>query len=151
GETEGISMTIMPMRRLLMASVSIGVVAAAAPAAAQTEVGEVVVTASRADLTGFSAPTPTTVFSAEALSKQGATNIADVINTNPAFKAGSSPSGNGAKSAAPGANSPDLRGLGSERTLVLVNGMRIPPLAPATNVGTGNVSDLNIIPSIMIQ
>ncbi len=142
----------LTVRHLLMVSVSICALAGANAAFAEdNEVSEVVVTASRADATGFSAPTPTTVFSAAAIAMRGATNIADVINTNPAFKATSSPAGNGAKTAAPGANSPDLRGLGSERTLVLVNGMRIPPLAPATNTGAGNVADLNTIPSIMID
>ena len=63
----------------------------ASPAAAQQEVEEVVITASRVNRTGFDAPTPTTVVGAENLQAGAATNVADMLNTLPTFAGGSTP------------------------------------------------------------
>jgi iron complex outermembrane receptor protein len=48
----------------------------------------------------------------------------------------------------PGTNTIDLRGLGAQKTLVLVNGRRF---APAGTSGTVNSVDLNTIPSAIIE
>ena len=122
--------------------------APAAPQAAGTA-DEVTVTASRVDRTGYSAPTPTTVISSETLEQQGATNILSVLNEVPAFKATTTPSTNGIRAATPGAQYADLRGLGSTRTLILVDGKRFVPQI-ATVLNTYQV-DLNQIPSILID
>src|SRR5688572_6521160 len=91
---------LAPSKAVLFASVALCVSAAASVALAQsTEVGEVVVTASRAAVTGYEASTPTTVISADTFEKKGLTNVADVVTQNPAFRANASPNGNGVKSA----------------------------------------------------
>jgi len=114
---------------------------------------DIVVTASRAATNGAQAPTPTTVLGAAAIDQRQASNLAQILNEVPAFRATTSPSANAIRTQTPGASTADLRGLGAARTLVLVNGSRIPPLAPASN-GTGttpSAPDLNIIPTLMIE
>ncbi len=53
---------------------------------------------------------------------------------------------NGVKTGTPGSFTADLRGLGGQRTLVLVDGLRAPPTAPATNTSVVSTVDLNTIP-----
>jgi len=125
---------------------------AAKQAAASDEAdGTIVVTASRTDRSGYNAPTPTTVLGAELIEQRAATNIANVLNEVPAFRASTSPGTNIARSANPGAYYADLRGLGSQRTLVLVNGRRFVPTAPSSTVAATGQVDLNQIPTILID
>lgn len=118
---------------------------------AETSVDDIVVTASRTGTAGFRAPAPTTVVDAEALDRRQATNVADIIQELPSMKPSSSPSANGIKTQLPGTNQADLRSLGSNRTLVLVDGMRVVPQAPANNTGVGVSPDMNQIPSLMVE
>lgn len=125
-----------------------------APAPEQAaDAGDIVVTASRAGVSAAQAPTPTTVVGAGAIEQRQATNIAQILNEVPAFRATTSPAANAIRTQTPGASTADLRGLGAARTLVLVNGARIPPLAPASN-GTGTIPtapDLNTVPTLLIE
>ncbi|WCT73791.1 TonB-dependent receptor [Sphingomonas naphthae] len=125
--------------------------AAAGDGAAQAAEAEIVITASRTGASGFRAPTPTTVVGAQALEQRQATNVADVLQELPAFKPSSSPSANGIKTQLPGTNQADLRSLGANRTLVLVDGMRVVPQAPANNTGVTVSPDLNQIPALMVE
>jgi outer membrane receptor protein involved in Fe transport len=127
--------------------------ASAAPQAVPAGAGDIVVTASRAGVSGAQAPTPTTVVGAAAIDQRQVTNVAQILNEVPAFRATTSPAANAIRTQTPGASTADLRGLGAARTLVLVNGARIPPLAPASN-GTGTIPtapDLNTIPTLLVQ
>lgn len=114
-------------------------------------VADIVVTGSRLATSGFSAPTPVTVVGAQDIARQGAANIADVLNTIPAFRPQSTPATAGIFAANAGANLADLRGLGGSRTLVLVNGRRV---VAGTVAGSGFATsgsvDLNIIPTALI-
>lgn len=110
---------------------------------------EVVVTASRVQRDGFTAPTPTTIVGTEALEARGATNIATVLNEIPAFKASQSPTTTGVRAAFAGSYFADLRGLGPSRTLVLVDGNRFVPQI-VTGIGTYQV-DLNQVPALLIE
>ena len=69
-------------------------------------------------------------------------NVEDIINTlpqfQPAFDSSSNNPGNGASTI-------DLRGLGTQRNLVLIDGLRI------ANFGVGNTVDLNAIPASLIE
>jgi iron complex outermembrane receptor protein len=125
--------------------------ASAQAAPAKSAVEEVVVTSSRAAITGFAAPTPTSVVSTEQIERQGASNIAQLLNQIPAFKASLAPSSNAVKTQQPGASLADLRGLGPQRTLVLVDGMRVVPYAPVNTTGVSISPDMNQIPTLMIQ
>lgn len=82
----------------------------------------------------------------EDLKVQGISNIADLLNQSPVFRdsdtAASRTTGLGGN---PVGNYVNLRGLGANRTLVLLNGNRI---VPTTNVGT---TDLNLIPTVALD
>lgn len=116
----------MRISKILFALAS-GVVAAvsAKPAAAQEpEVQEVIVTGSRIVRTNLEAPTPVTTLDAQEIRATGVTSIGDVLNDLPALR-GTFTSANSTRFiGTAGVNHLDLRGLGPERTLVLVNGRR---------------------------
>jgi iron complex outermembrane receptor protein len=113
--------------------------------AAASDVSEVVVTASRVDRAGFTAPTPTTTVGLQELQKSGTTNVADFLNTVPAFGAATTPASTAHNSVNSGLNLVNLRSLGLNRTLVLVDRERFTP-----STATGRV-DLNVIPTVMID
>ena len=106
---------------------------------------EIVVTGSRIARSGFTAPTPVSVIGAEEFEARVHTNVADALNELPAFRATSTPTAGTAGTSSAGFNFADLRGLGSTRTLVLVDGRRHVPTAT-----TGQV-DLNLIPTLLIE
>ena len=112
---------------------------------------DIVVTGSRLASSGFTAPTPVTVLGAGEIARQGAANVADVLNTIPAFRPQSTPATAAIFAANAGANLADLRGLGGNRTLVLVDGRRV---VAGTVAGSGFATsgsvDLNIIPTALI-
>jgi iron complex outermembrane receptor protein len=85
----------------------------------------------------------------EELDGQGATNVLQVLNQTPVFKATTTPTTNGVRAATPGASYVDLRGLGSSRTLVLVDGKRFVPQI-ATMIASYQV-DLNQIPALIVE
>jgi len=113
--------------------------------------GAIVVTASRTAQNGLDAPTPTQIVGAAAIERQAATTVMDVLNQNPAFKPTRSPGANGSNTSSPGQATADLRALGGQRTLVLINSSRIVPYAPASNLGSPTTTDLNLFPTLMID
>lgn len=106
---------------------------------------DIVVTGSRVARSGFEQPTPTTVIGQDFLNHTAATNVADALNTLPQLRASLTPSANTASVAYAGKNMLDLRGLGAQRTLVLVDGQRF-----VSGIVEGPV-DLNAIPQAMID
>jgi outer membrane receptor protein involved in Fe transport len=114
-------------------------------AAPSDELQEVTVTGSRIAKSGYTAPTPVTVLSAQLLEDTNATNIGAAVSQMPAFKATNTPTTNGFGSFNVGAQIVNLRGLGVNRNLVLVDGRRF---APVTREGT---VDLNLIPSGLVE
>ena len=131
-----------------LTTLSLAQSAAAQPATAGDESGaleEITVTGSRIVRDGVAAPTPVTVVSAERLQNLGATNIGQVLNTLPSFRASSNPQTANIAPRAAGTTLADLRGLGTNRTLVLLNGRRF---VPSTLEGA---VDLNQIPSLLIE
>lgn len=111
------------------------------------EVEAIVVTGSRIDRAGFTAPTPTVVVTAANLENRAAVNVADVINEIPSFRRTQSPESGGIGN--PGTNNIDLRGLTPVRTLVLLDRMRLPAVNLPGAVIAG-ATDLNVIPSALI-
>ncbi|MEJ0100606.1 MAG: Plug domain-containing protein [Pseudomonadota bacterium] len=94
-----------------------------------------VVTGSRIGSTGFTTPTPVTVLSADAIEALNITNIGEGANQLPAFRATTTPTTNGWGSFNVGAQSVNLRGLGTGRNLVL--GERTAPCAGVGRPGRG--------------
>jgi outer membrane receptor protein involved in Fe transport len=118
-------------------------------AAVSTE--EIIVTGSRAAVNGFAAPSALSVIGSDIIARQSPTSIGEVLQLEPAFKATRSQNGNANNFASPGQSTADLRGLGGQRTLVLVNGSRIVPQASAVTTGAPVTTDLNVIPTNMID
>jgi iron complex outermembrane receptor protein len=110
-------------------------------------VEEVVVTGSRIVRDGYEAPTPLTVVGVEQLQTSGTTNVADYVNTLPAFAGSRNPTttNSSMSGGSSGANVVNLRNLGLERTLVLLDGQR--------SVGTNSngVVDINTFPQNLIS
>src|SRR5688572_14877340 len=111
---------------------------------ASDSMDEVVVTGSRIVAPNLQSISPITAIGAEELNIAGKTRIEDVLNQLPqAFAA----QGSNIANASDGTASVDLRGLGSQRTLVLVNGKRMMPGDP----DGGSAADLNFIPLSLVK
>lgn len=108
----------------------------------------IVVTGTRIVRDGFQAPTPLTVLGETDIDNSSPTNnIADFVNTLPSLAGSTRPSNSrlNISSGQAGINALNLRNLGADRTLILVNGKR--------SVGstiTGLV-DINTIPQALIS
>lgn len=115
--------------------------------AAQEEPAEaaIVVTGSRVVRDGMDSPTPVTVLSAQELSVASPSTIAEGMAKLPQFA--NSPRAQMAGFAAPDSGSAplNLRGLGPQRTLTLLDGRRI---VPSTSSGA---TDVNLIPEGLVQ
>ncbi|WP_116091864.1 TonB-dependent receptor plug domain-containing protein [Sphingomonas crusticola] len=116
-----------------------------APVADTADAGDVVVTGSRIVRNGYSAPTPVTVLGAQQLQQQAVTRLVDFSRNLPQFRnqggarSGSNGSANG------GQGSLDLRGLGANRDLIMLDRRRVVP-------STGNgIVDTNILPNMLVS
>lgn len=119
--------------------------AAAAPAPVPLQ--EVVVTGSRISEPGLQSISPVTTISSQDIKSEGLTRIEDVLNNMPQVMADQgSMSSNGAT----GTANVDLRGLGPQRTLVLINGRRLMPGNP-DNTSVATAPDLNNIPAALVS
>lgn len=113
---------------------------------AAVDVGAVVVTGTRIKQPNLTSISPVTAVSAESVKIEGITRIEDLINNLPQAFADF---GGNLSNGATGAATVNLRNLGSQRTLVLVNGRRLMPGDPTQN---GNAApDLNQIPASLIE
>lgn len=138
--------------RLTMAvSAALGMSAAAAVpqfANAQDDqllVEEVVVTGSRIQKANLVSSSPVTQVDAEDFKFQGTVRVEDLMKNLPqVYSNQNSSTSNGAT----GTATLNLRNLGDERTLVLVNGRRLPAGSPLQG-GIG--ADINQIPASLIQ
>jgi outer membrane receptor protein involved in Fe transport len=118
---------------------------------AEAPLTSVTVTGSRVIKNGDGSPSPMTVMNSDELltSKPGST-LAEALNTLPVFAGsrGSSSNPTTAGSAAGGsgsANQLNLRNIGSTRTLVLMDGKRVPP-----TLYNGAV-DVDLIPQMFVE
>jgi outer membrane receptor protein involved in Fe transport len=133
----------------------IALAAAAGPALAQAatdggapqDVSEVVVTATRVVRDGFEAPTPTTVLGAAEIQAKSPANLADFVNTLPQLTPSVSPATTivGVGGGTGGANFLNLRNLGVNRTLVLLNGNRV------VNSSIAGGVDVNLLPQGLVK
>jgi outer membrane receptor protein involved in Fe transport len=111
------------------------------------KVQKVEVTGSRIISANAESPAPIQVLTAKDIEESGVTNIQDLLQKNPVFgPAAISRTNSNFSTSSVGVATVDLRGLGTDRTLVLVNGRRYVPGIP----GTSTV-DLNTIPTEFIE
>ncbi len=118
-----------------------------------TELDTIFVTGSRIRRAGFDTLEPATVVTRQYIDDRGITNVADALNEIPGFGVGITPEG--AQSGfGVGVNFVDRFGLGSNRTLTLVNGRRFVSSNAPTLFGPatpGIQVDLNAIPTSMVE
>lgn len=122
-----------------------------APAPAVQELETIQVTGSRIPRAQLEGPAPITSINAEEIKAAGFTNVADVLrsmNQN-GGETQSQQSPTGAVTT-PGAQQVDLRGLGPNHTLVLINGRRTADF-PLPLRGRSNFTDIGNIPLGMIE
>ncbi|WP_374529339.1 TonB-dependent receptor domain-containing protein [Novosphingobium sp.] len=135
--------------KLASAPAVIGFALVANPVYAQTADDEatddaaIVVTGSRLASPNLESASPVTVVSAEDIKGTGTTRVEDLVNSLPQVFAGQ---GANYANGATGTATLNLRGLGSARTLVLVNGRRVVPGDPSSSA-----ADINIIPGSMLK
>ena len=120
--------------------------AASVPAEAQAD--EIVVTGSRIRRTEFDAPNPITSVNAADILQSGRTNLTDFLQRVPALIGSSDSYDNSGTANADqvGLNLLNLRHLGTERTLILVNGRRRVASSPNTAA-----VDINSIPTDLVE
>lgn len=132
-------------------AVSLALVVGSTDASAQqnpatSELDEVVVTGSRLVVDGTQAPTPVTVVSTEQMQLAAPRTMTEALLQLPVF-AGSVSVANQSTgtTSSNGAAHLNLRGLGTSRTLVLLDGRRV---VPATNIGS---VDIALLPEALVQ
>ncbi|MEW6990681.1 TonB-dependent receptor [Colwelliaceae bacterium 6441] len=122
-----------------------------APASyAEEEAERITITGSRIKQTSAQMTTPMTIVDAEMIEQSGVKNIGDLMNKLPALLSGVGGSAinnsNGGNINNAGLELANLRGLGTNRTLVLVDGRR----HVAGSAGTSAV-DMSMIPASMVK
>ena len=144
------------VRAALAAAAATAVVPAAwsqtAPAATNENpnagLEEVVVTGSRISSPNLTAISPITSVDAGYISTTNLSRVEDILNNLPmVFASQNSTVSNGTT----GEATVNLRGMGPNRTLVLVNNRRLGPGAGGQGVFGTNVSDVNEVPAALIE
>ncbi len=136
--------------------VGIAAVGTGAPAAAQetsqsnssgaeTTQPEVTITGSRLRDTGMNTPTPVTVVTADQLDLVAPGNVAQAIKQLPQFRGNIDATQSNGIGTDAGQSVVNMRGLGANRTLVMLDGRR---LVPSTYNGT---VDINVLPQSLLQ
>lgn len=120
-----------------------GLVLGAQLAGAQEAVQKVEITGSRIPTINVEGPSPITVLGAKDIKADGVRNVESLLNNLPQVFADQT--GN-VSNGSSGTATVSLRGLGADRTLVLVNGRRLPFGSPANSA-----VDLNQIPAPLIK
>ena len=115
----------------------------------EDQVEKIQVTGSRIARTSAQMTTPTTMIDAKAIALSGVKNIGDLLHKLPAMIAGTgstTATGSGTGLSSAGQELINLRGLGTERSLVLVNGRR----HVSGDAGNSAV-DVSMIPTALIE
>lgn len=111
-----------------------------------TEAAEsIVVTGTRIIRDGYEAPTPVSVIGGAEIERAAKVNIAEMLWQLPALAGMTKTNTTTVSAGQVGIQSPNLRNLGIVRTLVLLDGQRIPPAT------TGMLTDLNTIPNTLVK
>jgi iron complex outermembrane receptor protein len=149
----GVTVSFRASRVRMYALTSAAALCLIGPAMAQevaqndASVESVSVTGTRVVRDGYSAPTPVTVVGSEQIEDQAPQNLADFVNKLPSFIGSETPntSSGSLSNGLAGINALNLRSLGINRTLILLNGHRTPASAV-----TGD-TDINTIPQQLVK
>ncbi|KQS05253.1 hypothetical protein ASG11_08055 [Sphingomonas sp. Leaf357] len=114
----------------------------------EAEEGTITVTGSRIRRPNLDSAIPVTSIAGDAVFQRGNTNIGEVLNDLPQLRSTFSQQNPGLGIGIAGLNLLDLRGLGTARTLVLVNGRRH---VPADILNNAVSPDVNTIPNDLIE
>lgn len=148
--------------RLLLLSASALALSIAVPAVAAdedtdqpTRLDEITVVATREPIRVDQAPATVTVFTAETIEAMLATDIKDLIRFEPGVSVVSQPARFGAALGTTGRAGNagfTIRGLGGDRVLMVVDGVRVPDgyVFGAQSVGRGGYSDLDLMERVEI-
>ncbi|GGY33448.1 TonB-dependent receptor [Bacterioplanes sanyensis] len=124
---------------------AVPMVSMAAETQSKEVIEEVIATGSRISTTVNDSPRPVTVLDGDAMAAAGLENVADALRNTPYNSLGSYREQSG--SSFGGAALIDLRGLGADRTAVLINGRRV----PGTPFTGSSAVDLNTIPMSAVE
>ncbi len=130
----------------LIRAVKLALVAASAYGVAanaqDSEIEQVVVTGTRITLPGIESASPITTVSSQEIQLQQTPSVEKVVRILP----GASPGDNGnVNNGTAGASTINLRGLGSQRNLIMMDGKRLTPY------NTNGVVDTSIIPTPLVE
>jgi outer membrane receptor protein involved in Fe transport len=120
---------------------------AQAPAEGDATLEDVVVTGSRIPQPNIEGVSPVSVITGQDVAVQGVTQVEDLINNLPQAFADQ---GGNVSNGSTGTATVNLRNLGATRTLVLMNGRRLPPGTPG-GTDASIAPDLNQIPAALIE
>lgn len=118
---------------------------ASAATGTEASVERIEVTGSRINRTDVETASPVTVISSEFIAQSGYNSVEEILSAQPTA-AGMS-LGATTNNGSGGSATVNLRGMGSQRTLVLLNGRRM----VASGTGADSAVDLNTIPVAMIK
>lgn len=124
---------------------AIAIVRQSAQADPDNIVDDVVVTGSRLQNT-FDSPTPVVAVGRTELLEQGYMDVAEALTDVPGVQESVSLANSQTSTQANGLSTVNLRNLGANRTLTLINGHRT-----VSNAGNGNVVSLSTIPELFID
>ena len=130
----------------LMTMVAVPAYAQSAPAEEAPSAGDIVVTGSRIKSPTLTSPSPLQAVTAATIENTGVTNVQDVLKLIPAVGVPSQTRVGNAGDTSPGLSTVNLRNLGTDRTLVLIDGRRTVAGIP----GTAQV-DLSMIPTTFVE
>src|SRR5262245_17451515 len=140
----------------ITATVACGLCVVAAPAWGQAQPGAdtgdtITVTGSRLRRDAFNSVSPVQLITREEVTAAGFSSATEALQSTAVTTGGAQINnafGGFVTDGGPGANTLSLRGLGPERTLILINGRRIAPSGTRGAVGS---ADLNVLPNAMID
>ena len=139
-------------RKLMLGGSTMALVTASSTigALAQGDIEQVVVSASRINIAGYTQPTPVTVVGAAQLERDAFADIGDAVRQMPALGTGVAPDNGGnaglASQGTAGLSELALRQLGATRTLILFDGQRV-----VSSDVQGNTVDTGTLPQAIIQ
>lgn len=160
-------MKISTKLRLSAGSLAVGFALASVPVLAQDsdetvevttesaddEGGAITVTGSRIRLPNLESTEPTVTITDEFLDQRNFINVADALNDLPIIRGSVTPDG-GQSAFGQGVNFVNIFGLGTNRSLTLVNGRRVVSSNTPTLFGPGAPGlqvDLNVIPAALVK